>query len=71
MTRKEKLSQLKEGDKITRMLSGIIPMELVITKITETAIFAGLWEFDIETGYEIDLDLGWDGKTVSGSFIKL
>lgn len=30
-----------------------------------------LYEFDQETGAEVDTSLGWDGKTVSGSFITL
>lgn len=28
------------------------------------------WDFLAETGLEIDEDLGWDGKTKSGSYIK-
>jgi hypothetical protein len=27
------------------------------------------WTFNKETGAEIDEDLGWDGKTITGSYI--
>lgn len=29
------------------------------------------WTFDVVTGAEIDTDLGWDGKTTTGSYLKL
>lgn len=78
MTRKEYLSSLKVGDKITRLMAGI-PIPLTIWKIENGVIFtenniitkeAG-WRFDAETGAEIDEDLGWDGKTVTGSYIQI
>lgn len=28
------------------------------------------WQFDETTGLEIDTDLGWDGKTITGSYLK-
>lgn len=61
---------VKEGDTVIRLLSGLIPMELKVTKVTEEFIFCGDWTFDINTGGEVDTDLGWDGVTVTGSYLK-
>jgi len=48
---------VKTGDTVTRMLAGVIPMELMVTDITEERIICGAWEFDRITGHEIDEDI--------------
>lgn len=56
------LSELKVGDKVTRMLAGIIPHELIITEIKDGLIYCGDWTFDLETGIEVDDDIGFGPK---------
>lgn len=80
MTRKEYLSSLKVGDKVTRLLSSAnIPMAQTIWKIENNLIFtenhmikgeAG-WQFSLETGAEIDEELGWDGVKKTGSVLEV
>jgi hypothetical protein len=65
---------VKVGDKVTRMLVGTLPMELVVTEVTDDRIKCGDWEFDRTYGYEIDEELGWgvrgaQGFIETGSFI--
>lgn len=50
------LSSLKVGDEVTRMLAGTTAMPLKVTSISENKIVCGLWEFDRNTGLEIDDD---------------
>ncbi len=57
------------GDKVTRVFNGGITMPLKVTGITPEVVTCGPWDFDAETGYEIDTYLGWDGKKVSGSYL--
>jgi hypothetical protein len=64
------LDALQVGDKVTRMLAGTIPMQLKITQIDDL-IHCGPWTFHRDTGCEVDLELGWDGITTTGSFITL
>lgn len=45
---------VKVGDIVTRMLAGVVPMELKVSDITEERIICGAWEFDRITGHEID-----------------
>lgn len=61
---------MKIGDKVTRMLAGIVPMELTITDLTKDRIICGAWEFDRATGAEIDdyLDFGPPPK-ITGSYL--
>jgi hypothetical protein len=59
---------LRQGDEVTRMLSGVIPMRLRVTEVTEDHIVCGEWKFDRNTGAEIDEELGWTA-TLSGSFL--
>jgi hypothetical protein len=71
-----KFREIKEGDTVTRMLGGVLPMQLKVSKVTDTRIICGAWEFERQQGYEVDEDLGWgipgtDGQIVSGSFLKL
>lgn len=49
------------------MLAGVIPMELTVFEVSEGVIKARIreigddyWQFDVNTGAEIDPDLGWD-----------
>lgn len=48
--------ELEVGSKVTRMLGGLVPMELKVTELTEERIVCGMWEFDKTTGAEIDED---------------
>jgi hypothetical protein len=47
------------GKFVTRFLAGTIPMRLRVTEVTATRVLCGGYEFDRETGAEIDDDLGW------------
>ena len=58
------------GDQVTRMLSGIIPMELKVTEITEEFVHCGPYKFSKKTGLEIDEELGWT-EYKSGSHLKV
>jgi hypothetical protein len=62
------LAGLKVGDPVHRFL-GPIPMPLQVSRVTETRIHCGPWEFDRATGAEIDEDLGW-GPALTGSYIR-
>ena len=62
-------SEVKVGDILTRMLGGIPMKGLEVWKVENGIIYASMWEFLVSTGGEIDLDLGWDGKTVTGSYL--
>ena len=65
------LEGLRVGDPVTRWLAGTFPMELAVTAITPDLIRCGAWEFDRVTGAEVDLELGWGGKSgVTGSYIR-
>jgi len=63
-------SCLQIGDTVTRMLAGALPIELLISDITENLIVCGPWTFDKVTGAEIDEELGW-GNIVTGSYLVL
>ena len=61
---------LREGDVVTRMLGGQVPMPLHVSKVDDTLIHCGPWTFDRKTGAEVDHDLGWGpayGRT--GSYL--
>lgn len=46
---------VKKGDTVHRMLAGTIPMDLIVTDITDDMIVTGGgWEFDRDTGVEVD-----------------
>ena len=63
------LKDVKVGDTVNRYLSIIPkPMILVVTKITDKLIICGDWEFDKNTGGEVDEYLHWDGIN-TGSYI--
>ena len=61
-----KLSDLKVGMRVRRLLGSVVEVDLTVTKIDDH-IHCGPWKFHKETGYEVDEDLGWDGVTHSGS----
>lgn len=62
------LQALKLGDQVHRML-GPVPMLLKVTGLTPDRVTCGLWEFDRQTGAEIDEELGW-GPEETGSWIR-
>lgn len=58
------------GDTVFRWLADLdSPMELRVTAVTSESIICGPWEFDRETGAEIDEGLGW-GPAFTGSYIR-
>ena len=59
-------SHLQPGDRVTRLMGGVVPMPLIVTEVTATLIVCGAWSFDRVTGNEIDEELGWDARE-SGS----
>lgn len=79
MKNRTDFSTLKVGDHLQRSLGGSRPMWVIVGQITETTFKVGSldgrvsweegWTFSKETGLEIDEDLGWDGKTTTGSYI--
>ena len=68
---KQEFENLKPGDTVIRLISGIIPMELTVDKIENRIIYCNSYLFNQDTGAEIDKDLGWDGITQTGSCLKL
>lgn len=65
----KKALSLKPGDRVTRLLAGEIPMKMTVTAVDDRLIHCRDWTFLRETGCEVDEELGWDGKTVTGSFL--
>lgn len=53
---KERLHAIKKGDVIERMLGFTIPVYLIVQEVTDDRIKCG-WEFDRNTGIEIDEDI--------------
>jgi hypothetical protein len=69
-----KFDHIKEGDVVTRMLAGTIPMKLNVGFVDEKMIYIGKpgeggWKFLRSNGAEVDEDLGWDGVNVTGSYL--
>lgn len=62
------LYALQPGDKVQRLLAGIVPMTLNVSHVDDKVITCGPWTFDRDTGIEIDEDLGW-GTAYSGSYL--
>jgi hypothetical protein len=67
---KDWLKELHTGDRVTRLLAGVIPMEMEIVEIKDGllicaavqedgSLFMGEWSFCQQTGGEVDPDLGW------------
>jgi hypothetical protein len=74
------MQTFKIGDKVTRMLAGVIPSELTVIKVTNTTLEATInelqgidfWTFDLKTGAEIDDYLDWGPPPkMTGSYIIL
>ena len=63
-----KIRALQVGDKVTRMLGGVVPMPMVVTEVTDTTVVCGAWTFSRRNGAELDPDLGWDDEQ-TGSYI--
>jgi hypothetical protein len=71
--------EIKVGDVVTRMLAGSIPLKVIVGQIKDGIIKVGSedgeisweegWSFKQTTLCEIDEDLGWDGETVTGSYL--
>jgi len=72
--------KLKVGQKLTRLLAGVVPMKVTIESIDNkentfmvSSDASGIdgWIFDIKTGVEIDDFLKWGPKYgTTGSYIK-
>ena len=69
MADKDHLAALKVGDIVNRMLAGVVSSRIKVTAVDDL-IHCGPWTFHKETGCEVDLELGWDGVTQTGSFLK-
>jgi hypothetical protein len=41
---------IKPGDTVIRILGGVLPMPLEVTKVDDMLIHCGSWTFDRETG---------------------
>jgi hypothetical protein len=54
---KEEYRSIAVGDIIVRQLVFLIPMQLKVMELTEDRIICGFWEFDRNTGLEIDEDI--------------
>lgn len=70
--RKTWLNSLEVGSKVVRMLAGTIPIYMGVTRIDKEKgrIYCAAWEFLLSTGAEVDGDLGWDGVTLTGSYLR-
>jgi len=67
----KKLAEIAVGDFVLRWFGGLPkPMPLKVTQLTADRIICGAWEFDRQTGAEIDEDLGWGPDRITGSFIE-
>jgi len=67
----KKLAEIAVGDFVLRWFVGIPkPMRLRVTQLTADRIICGGWEFDRQSGAEIDEDLGWGSGGVTGSFLE-
>ena len=57
----KRLSEIAAGDFVLRRFGGVPkPLRLKVTLVTaDRIICAGGWEFDRQSGAEIDEDLGW------------
>lgn len=66
---------VKVGDLVVRLLAGELPMELVVTDVSDEVIVCGGpagWRFDRATGIEVDEELGWGPQFgISGSYLIL
>ena len=68
MRERTPLDDLKVGDEVVRMIVGGPFMRIKVTRVDPDTLRCGEWEFDLRTGAEIDVDLGW-GPDGTGSYI--
>ena len=61
---------IQVGQTVTRLLAGCIPMELIVTEVGEKLIKCGSWEFDRESGLEVDPLLGAPPQYISHIVIQ-
>lgn len=71
-----RFEHIKPGDTVRRMLGGTVPMDLLVSEVTDTEILCGPrdegWMFCRKTGAEIDPELGWGAPPLhTGSFLIL
>jgi len=63
-------SYVKVGDVVLRMLSGAVPMKLIVSEVTDTLILCGPkdvgWAFERRSGAEVDEELGWGVRDKNG-----
>lgn len=76
-------THLKVGDRVERHHSGGYFMEMEVVEVKDNLLvcaavkpggllFRGGWTFDIHTGAEEDMDLGWGRKYgITGTCLKL
>jgi len=69
-----RFENIKPGDTVCRMLGGTVPMDLLVSEVTDTEILCGPpdggWMFCRKTGAEIDPELGWGAPPLhTGSFL--
>ncbi len=63
------ITGLKVGDNAVRWLAGL-PMRVRVTEVTDDLVKCGAWEFDRDTGAEVDADLDWGPPPKhTGSFL--
>lgn len=62
---------LAPGDTVTRMLAGVVPMTMTVTRVDEKLIYAsGGWMFERATGFEYDPPLRYGSEYgATGSFL--
>lgn len=75
-----KFGHIKKGDALIRLLSGVLPMKVVVGDVDDTFIYTGSedgkvhykegWKFRRDNGAEVDEEIGWDGITQTGSYLK-
>ncbi len=63
------ISDIKVGDKVTRMMGGVVGMKMTVTKVDDL-IHCGPWTFSRNNGAEIDETLGWTEEG-TGSYLKV
>jgi len=50
---------VRVGDRVLRLLAGLVPMPLRVTGLDDELIHCGPWRFDRDCGAEVDGELGW------------
>ena len=67
------VQEIAAGDTVIRMLAGTIPVTMKVHSVDDYFIYLGPpphgWKFRRDTGAEVDEELGWDGLTITGSYL--